>query len=320
MGESLQNVKLSVLVPAYNMAPYLAQCLDSIITQEVNFKYQILIAEDCSTDNTREVARNYEEKYPGLIKVFYNAANLGPSRNLCKLIEQVNSDLFVQIDGDDYLTDSKKLQIQADLMDQHPDCSICFHNFATVDSNGNNSVPNSSAFNSDCILPTDFLLYHELGPGNIVMIRRRALPEIFPEWMYNCGFQVDYMVHCLASTEGKIYYIDKIMSAYRKHPLSVTTVTKKRYVLEMMIFNPQSLSGYYRSKGLLDEAAFFKSLAPKRYMILGYFYLSEGNVFAFIYYFLKGFIKEPVLKLRDHKDMVYLASPEFAQKLKSYLR
>ena len=319
MDDSSKNVKVSVLVPAYNMAPYLAQCLDSIVAQKTNFKYQILVAEDCSTDNTRDVAQVYEKRYPDLIKVFYNATNLGASLNLCKLIEKVQSELFVQVDGDDYITDNYKLQIQADLMDKHPDCAVCFHNYATVDSNGNNSKNNISSFNGDCVLPNDFLRYHELGPGNIVMIRRSALPGVFPGWMYKCGFQVDYLVHCMAATEGKIYYINKVMSAYRKHPLSVTTVTKKEYFLEMMVFNPRNLSAFYRAKGLKEDAAFFSSLVPGRHMVLAYFYLSQGRILRFIYYFIKGFVKAPILDLKVHKDMVYKASPELAQKLRNYL-
>ena len=319
MSESSGTIKLSVLVPAFNMAPYLSQCLDSIIAQKVNFRFQILVAEDSSTDNTKEIARDYEKRYPDLVKVFYNATNLGASRNLCNLIDQVNTELYIQIDGDDYITDNSKLQIQVDAMDKHADCAMCFHNYVFVDSNGNNPRPHTYSFSGDCYLPKDYLLHHDLGPGNLVMVRRSCLPKPLPEWIRYSGFQVDYLVHCLAVVNGKIYYIDKIMTAYRKHAQSITSSTKRKSILEMKISNPENLGGFYRSKGLNEEADFFKSILPKRYMELGYFYLSEGNLLNFARYFLKGFIRTPIFNLKEHKDMIYTASPELARKLKEKL-
>ncbi len=313
------GVKLSVIVPAFNMSRYLAQCLDSILTQEVNFKYQILIGEDSSTDNTKDIAAQYQEKYPDLINVVYNVKNLGPSGNLCKLIELVETEFFIQIDGDDYITDKNKLQVQFDALNAHPDCAMCFHNYAVVDSEGNNPKVHTYSFSGDFILPEDYLLHHDLGPGNLVMIRRASLPKVLPSWIHHCGYQVDYLVHCLAVAEGRVYYIDKVMTAYRKHAQSITTVTKKKYILEMMINNPASLAGFYKTKGLKKESSFFKSLLPNRYMTLGYFYLSENKILYFLYYFFKGFVRHPNFNLKQHKDMVYNASPELAQKLKKYI-
>ena len=313
------RIKLSILVPAFNMERYLAQCLDSILMQQVNFKYQVLLGEDFSTDSTKEIAAQFQSRYPDIIKVFYNDKNLGASGNLCRLIELVDTEFFIQIDGDDYITDKAKLQIQFDTLSANPACAMCYHNYSIVDSEGQNPKLHIPPFPDSLIIPKNYLLHRDLGPGNLVMVRRSALPKVLPNWLHHCGYQVDYLVHCLAAAEGGIYYIDKAMTAYRKHAQSITTVTKKKYTLEMMISNPASLSKFYKSRGLNAESRYFRSLLPERYMTLGYFYLSENKVFSFLYYFFKGFVRNPNFNLKQHKDMVYAASPELAQKLKKYI-
>jgi hypothetical protein len=151
-------------------------------------------------------------------------------------------------------------------------------------------------------------------------MRRSALPKIMPEWLYNSGFQVDYLIQCMAATQGKMYYSDKVMVAYRKHGTNTTTITNRKRRLEMGTFNVKNLAEFYQSVGAYKGAEFLRSILPKRYMVLGYFYLDQGDFFNFLRYFFTGFIKQPLLKLRDHKDMVYIASPDLAQKLRRWVR
>ncbi len=303
----------------YNMESYLAQCIDSILKQEVDFTYEVLVADDCSSDNSREIIREYDKKYPGLVKAIYNPVNLGVSRNLCNLIKQANGDFIIQIDGDDFLTDNSKFQLQVNFLNNNPEFSICFHNMVFVDADGNNSRVHVQSFSGDCELPSNYLPENLLGGCHCVMIRRSALPKPLPEWLPNSGYQIDYLIQCLAAAEGKIYYFDVAMAAYRKHPTSITKTTQQKIGLEMMTFNVENLSNFYKNKRSNHAAGFLRSLLPDRYMILGYFYLSEGDVLYFIRYFFKGFFMRPNFKLRSHKDMIYTASPTLAKKIKKML-
>lgn len=318
MNELISSPKLSVLVTAYNLAPYLNQCLDSILSQQVTFRYEILIADDNSTDSTRDIIAHYIKKHPDLIKVFHNPINLGFSRNLCSLIDRANGELIIQIDGDDYITDITKLQQQVDVLDNNKDCAICFHNWVSVDSNGNNPTLNTFRFTGSGVLPEDYLLHHNLGPGNLVMIRRSSLPKPLPNWLPGCANNVDYATHCIAASKGSIYYINKPMTAYRKHEHSITSLAKTKAILEMRIFTVAHIAAYYENCGLTQAASFLKSVLPERYMKLGYFYLSKGDVLNFIRFFLKGFIEQPNFNLKAHKDMIYSSfSPQTILNLKS---
>ena len=222
------RIKLSILVPAFNMERYLAQCLDSILMQQVNFKYQVLLGEDFSTDSTKEIAAQFQARYPDIIKVFYNDKNLGASGSLCRLIELVDTEFFIQIDGDDYITDKAKLQIQFDTLSANPACAMCYHNYSIVDSEGQNPKLHIPPFPDSLIIPKNYLLHRDLGPGNLVMVRRSALPKVLPNWLHHCGYQVDYLVHCLAAAEGGIYYIDKAMRKQVGKPLKkAETLVKK---------------------------------------------------------------------------------------------
>jgi glycosyltransferase involved in cell wall biosynthesis len=318
MSDLLLRPKLSILVTTYNLERYIKACLDSIISQQVNFKYEILIGEDNSKDGTVEIIKEYELKHPDLFRVFYNNPNLGYSSNLRHLIEQAKGELLIQIDGDDYIIDSTKLQQQVDALDTHKECAICFHNYCIVDSNGENRVDNVYAFKGDAVMPNDYLLKTVLGPGNLAMMRRSALPEIIPTWINLSGNQVDYVTHCMAATEGRIYYIDKIMTAYRKHAGSVTAVESEKKAFTWRVYNIENLAKFYKAKAnslSAEGAAYFKSVLPYRYMSLGYFCLSKGELLNFVRYFGKGFYMRPDFHPRMHKYMLYTAAPELAKKL-----
>ncbi len=306
---------LSVIVTAYNIEKYIGKCLDSILIQKTDFKYEILIGEDCSKDSTRKIIEKYLSDYPGLIRAFFHQQNTGYSENLCFLIENARGEFLFQVDGDDYILSDKKLQLQVDLLKSHPECSMCFHNYISVDENDNLLNKNSFPFSGNQIFPRKFMWTNTLGPGNVIAIRKMALPHPLPGWVKQCSNNVDYVTHCLASASGDIYYLDETLTAYRKHSSSITTLARKIFMLEKNVMIIENLKAFFKSRGMKEDAAFYKSTLPGRYITLSYAYLAEGRMFAFIKYFLKGFFIKPEWRLHHHKNMMYNASPEFAQKV-----
>ena len=112
---------VSVAVITYNMAGYLPQLLDSILVQKVNFPYEIIIDDDCSPDNTRELLYQYKEKYPDKIVLSLRTQNVGGSRNMYGVMQQCRGKYIAILEGDDYWDDEKKLQYQYDFMESHPE-------------------------------------------------------------------------------------------------------------------------------------------------------------------------------------------------------
>ena len=84
------EVLLSVICPTYNHEKYIRQALDSILMQKVNFKYEVIVGEDCSPDNTREILKEYEKKYPDIFTMVYHDKNIGARNNSQDLLKRAN--------------------------------------------------------------------------------------------------------------------------------------------------------------------------------------------------------------------------------------
>lgn len=119
---------VSVCLITYNHEPYLRRAIESILAQEVDFKYEIIIAEDCSQDRTRNICEEYKEKYPDLVKLILQEQNVGLIRNYVSLMNQASGKYIAVCSGDDYWCDTKKLQKQINFLENNKDYSMCFTN------------------------------------------------------------------------------------------------------------------------------------------------------------------------------------------------
>ena len=122
-----KEIKVQVVCVTYNQKEYIKEALDSFIMQKTNFGYEVLVGDDGSTDGTSEIVAEYAKKYPDIIKPIFHSHNTGSYQNLLDAASACKGKYVAMCDGDEYWTDENKLQKQADFMDTHKDCSICFH-------------------------------------------------------------------------------------------------------------------------------------------------------------------------------------------------
>lgn len=126
----MDEIKVSVLCAAYNHEKYIRQCLEGFIMQKTNFKYEVLIHDDASTDNTAQIIREYEKKYPDIIKPIYQTENQyskGIKITTGILLPFIRGQYVALCEGDDFWTDENKLQLQVETMEAHPECKMCVH-------------------------------------------------------------------------------------------------------------------------------------------------------------------------------------------------
>jgi glycosyltransferase involved in cell wall biosynthesis len=132
--------KVSVSLLAYNHGSFIAQALDSILSQQVNFDYEIVIGEDCSQDNTREIVLSYQKNNPDKIRIFLSKKPLNDRKsgrlNLVRNLKACRGEYVALLDGDDYWSSPFKLQKQVDFLDSHPKYAICFHDAIRMYENG----------------------------------------------------------------------------------------------------------------------------------------------------------------------------------------
>lgn len=121
--------KVSVCVITYNQARYLETCLQSILDQQTDFAFEIIVGDDCSTDGTQDILRDFAARYPDVIKPIFQPVNTGGGPNFADVHAAARGVYIAHVDGDDY-TLPGKLKKQADYLDANPDCHIVWHRVA----------------------------------------------------------------------------------------------------------------------------------------------------------------------------------------------
>lgn len=122
---------ISVIIPSYNRANTVGETIESIAAQKVDADIEIVIGDDCSTDNAREVLEQYRQKYPDIIRLFLREQNMGLGANWAQCVKDCRGEFICNCDNDDYWHNPNKLQLQLDYMRSHPDCNILITNHRT---------------------------------------------------------------------------------------------------------------------------------------------------------------------------------------------
>src|SRR5436190_151063 len=116
--------KVTTCLITYNHIKYIVQAIESVLVQKTDFPIEIVIADDFSTDGTREIIQKYQRKYPEIIRPILQPKNVGPAVNSIDLFKAARGDYIAYLDCDDFWTDENKLQKQFNFLDQHPDFAI----------------------------------------------------------------------------------------------------------------------------------------------------------------------------------------------------
>lgn len=128
---------VSICCITYNHAPYIKECIEGFLMQKTTFPIEILIHDDCSTDGTTEIIKDYEKQYPDLIFPLYEEENQYQKGKASEIdlynYKRARGKYIAYCEGDDYWTDPLKLQKQVDFMEANPDYSVCFHDFKKHD-------------------------------------------------------------------------------------------------------------------------------------------------------------------------------------------
>ncbi len=128
---------VSISCIAYNQEKYIRECLDGFVMQKTNFPFEVLIHDDASTDRTAEIIREYAAKYPEIIKPICQTENQHSKKvgsiNARFNFARAQGKYIALCEGDDFWTDPRKLQIQFDFMESHPDYALCMHDRYVLD-------------------------------------------------------------------------------------------------------------------------------------------------------------------------------------------
>jgi glycosyltransferase involved in cell wall biosynthesis len=227
----------------YNHQDYIAEAIDSVLKQAVNFKIALIIGEDYSTDNTRNICLKYAEKHPDLITVIPADKNVGMMKNYLRTIHECDGKYVAYIEGDDYWTDPLKLQKQIDFLEANPNYSACFHNVTMKEERTGQFKQERNPGSDEWILhkslhKDSFDTADVLGPWfipspSLVFVN---YPDFeLPDWFFNCTYG-DLPFMLLLSLRGKFKYINEAMAVYRLHDKGATTVHAGYDKIMLMVY------------------------------------------------------------------------------------
>ncbi len=213
-------MKVSILMVTYNHEKFISQAIESVLMQKVDFEYELIIGEDCSTDNTRQIVIDYQKKYSDRIRLLLPNVNLGAHKNFFNTFKTCQGQYIALLEGDDYWISPDKLQRQVDFLDEHPKYAICFHN-AIIFWEDNRQPPGLFRHKQKETSSIEDLLIENFIPTASVMYRN-GLIKNFPQWFHELSMG-DWVIHILNAQYGNIWYINEVMSAYRLHSQGVWT-------------------------------------------------------------------------------------------------
>ena len=221
---SNQRVMVSIIVPTYNHEKYIAHTLESLLKQETEYQYEILIGDDASTDNTVGIIEEYKRKYPQNIRTFYHRVNVGATKNGYTLLKHAKGAYLAFCDGDDYWTDRERLQRDVDFLQKHLDYAGISNRVCPVNEEGE---PLAEAtilatkqfwnFNKSSFTLKDFENWDMPGHISALTVRNFMLDK---EHDYRIFYRAHPMVGdrtmvLFTALQGSIFCKEDMVSCYR---------------------------------------------------------------------------------------------------------
>lgn len=293
-------MKVSVVMITYNHEKFIAQAIDSVLMQEIKFDYEIVIGEDCSTDNTRHIVIDFQKRYPDKIRLLLPEQNLGMLKNFITTIQACRGEYTAILEGDDYWTSPHKLQRQIDFLDNHPECTICFHDVTEIYEDNSKQPWRSICGYQKEILELEDLLKHNIAYTCTAMFRKSVVKE-FPDW-YSMGLVKagDYPLWIFCAEKGKIGYLHEVMAVYRIHSGGVWSSQKKNKQLQDEIIVNEYINQYlnfkYQNTIKKKKYAFYYEIAEE--------YEKQGNYYQSIQYFKKLLIESIFIPVFSRKKIL----------------
>ena len=220
----MSEICVSIFMLTYNQEKFIGQAIESILEQKTDFKYQLVIGEDCSTDNTRVICEKFAKENPVKIKLLPSERNLGLINNFIRTFKECTGKYVAICDGDDYWIDSLKLQKQVNFLENNADYSIVFTAIKFLYPNGTShevvwdELKETSNF--------DDLILSNFIPSVTALFRNKQGEENFPHWINRFPYG-DWPIYLWTTKNGdKIKYLKECTAVYRKE-IGVSEKLKK---------------------------------------------------------------------------------------------
>lgn len=281
---------VSIFVMVYNHEKYINQAIDSILMQKSNFDFEIVVGEDYSTDNSREILIEYQNKFPGKFKLLLHNRNIGAHQNQLEVLNNCKGKYVAICEGDDYWTDPLKLQRQVDFLSANQEFGICFHKTEEInlfDKSKNRIFPNIN--NNTIYTIEDYILNNWTATCSIVFTNKFYKNE---NWFTTLPFgDLGLVLIIMKNSNKKAMVFNDIMGAYRVHKGGVHGNLQQNSLKIIDAYKQHLVFGKIIKEKLLHESIYSKYFLKKKiqtYEKLYQLYKSED-------FYIKGLSNKIVL-------------------------
>lgn len=296
-----ENVSVSVVCNTFNHSKYIRDALDGFVNQKTNFKFEVLLHDDASTDNTADIIREYVEKYPDIIKPIYQTENQfskGVKINRTYQAPRVTGKYVAFCEGDDYWTDPLKLQKQYDFLENHTDYSMCVCSTIWLDMK-TGKKENKCRTDIDRDISMEEIILEKKGRvfQFATFFLRTELYQIIPDWFSR--FKVgDLPLALHAANNGKVRMLADEMAVYRYNSEGSWTsiVQDVEYRTKTMM---KIISGYDAFNQSTDYK--YNDIINKRIKITKYYLARRNRDF-------KAMKSEELIEIYRSKDFAHRMS------------
>lgn len=211
----MSELLVSVIIQTFNHEKYISQAIEGVLAQQTDFPYEVIIAEDCSTDKTREIVFAYQCRFPETIRVITSQQNVGARQNSVRAINAAKGKYIAYCEGDDYWRDPLKLKKQVAVMKSDELITMCFHAVMyeyEIASKKNKIVHYNRGnryFSIEDVIVDGGRFYK-----TVTAMIKRSIFKNMPEWYIQSPVG-DVAMSLLAAINGRIYYFDEAMAVYR---------------------------------------------------------------------------------------------------------
>lgn len=252
----MKDYKLTVSCITYNHEKYIEKCLKSLLAQKTDFDFIIKIYDDCSTDATTKICKEYAEKYSDLIQFYPNEKNLGPTLNSLRSYRNIQTPYYLFIEGDDYCYTFDKFQKQVDILDKHPECSFCATTAIAQYSPKTMRYPypnlKTGVYSLDDIMLAEYQMHTHL-PSRIVRTDCIAIDENnLDAYLFDSTQTYELL------EQGNMYFIDEVTVVYNM--MNNTGLWTGKNVAEKFRFVTDLFLKYNEYKNYKYEKPLLKSL------------------------------------------------------------
>ncbi|WP_421243765.1 glycosyltransferase family 2 protein [Aeromonas sp. 601019] len=224
-------MKISVLVPVYNLGRFIEPCLLSLLEQKTDFEFEVIAIDDGSSDDSWAIMQRLASQWPRL-RALQNAQNMGLAKTQKRLLREADGEYIAYVDGDD-LALPGKLQRQADYLEAHPGCTLCYHEAEMFDDETDARIKlfTRDYYNArylESVMTREALIRFGVfvNASSIMFRRYEGMENAIDE---GCKIILDYPWHILnlSHNPGTLDFIPELLGRYRFHTQSFGGQTRK---------------------------------------------------------------------------------------------